>query len=77
MNLEQARKLKNGQHIQVNNFGRWIDALFVRIDFMDRGDCIIYAIHMGIDKNTKAQASQYGTYNFFDLYDVRLPMEEK
>lgn len=71
MNLEQARKLKNGQHIKVLNKGKWIDALVVHVDNIYRYG--VYAHHMGWDKITSQKTSIYGSANYFDLNEIKLP----
>lgn len=71
MNLDQARKLKNGQHIQVKNRGKWIDALFIEnYPYYEA----IYAHYMGYDEILKRKTSIYGSNDYFDYNDVRLPI---
>ena len=76
MTKEQALKLKNGKYIQVNIRGEWIDALFVKYDPRIRYfHGAIYAHYMGIDRITKTASSIYGINDYFDLDEVRLPIE--
>jgi hypothetical protein len=74
MTEEQTLKLKNGQYIQVNIRGEWIDALFVkynpRIHYFHGA---IYAHYMGIDRITQTASSIYGIGAYFDLDEVKIP----
>lgn len=67
--LEQARKLKNGQHIKVLNEGEWIDALVVKFE----EPYGVYAHHMGLNTITSKKLSIYGTANYFNLYKIDVP----
>ncbi len=75
MTYEDAKKLKNGQYIQVNIRGEWIDALFIRTTIFYGKKNHIYAQHMGFDPTLWQPTSIYGTCSFFDLDEVRLPIE--
>ena len=65
MTHEDAKKLKNGQYIQVkvSKYGKWRDALVIEYD----PDYGIYAHYM------EYQGNIYGVQHFFDLDEVRLP----
>lgn len=67
--LEQAKKLKNGQHIRVLNSGNWIDALVVQFD----EPYGVYAHHMGRCKITGKKHSKYGDANYFWLNEIDIP----
>jgi hypothetical protein len=69
MTQEDAKKLKNGQHIKVNVREKWIDALFVK--YHEKHG--IYAHHMGFDITLWESTGIYGTCNYFELSKVKLP----
>jgi hypothetical protein len=73
MTYEEAKKLKNGQYIQVNVCGEWVDALFVLYTTFFQNDIGIYAVHMGFDTTLWEPTGIYGTKNYFALDEVRLP----
>ncbi len=72
MTIEKAKKLKNGQYIQVkfSKYGKWRDALFVYY-YLAKEICFIYATYMGKDRLVGGYY-KYGTQSSFSLDEVRI-----